>query len=263
LFVADYVDRPTSECVDRTLDMMMFGIDPEVAKLFVKDNVRFPTDADVTKAAGIDKLLPGSSIQEFAFEPCGYSMNGLLYDSYWTIHITPESNCSYASFETNMRMVSYTSLVKAVLAIFRPKRYTMTLFADEHGLKQIKENTFPQLFKVPLVQTTSPAFMGPCVLLPDGNCELLEPAAGVASPRQGAGPTLPPKRVMNFLQTHKSNSEFMGYSCTMANFTNVQGERAEEVGEAAKELLAMPRAKYQVPEAVKTMRLNRMRNTSF
>ena len=26
VYVADYVDRPTTECVDRTLDMMMFGI---------------------------------------------------------------------------------------------------------------------------------------------------------------------------------------------------------------------------------------------
>jgi S-adenosylmethionine decarboxylase len=30
VFVADYVDRATTECVDRTLDMMMFGIDEEV-----------------------------------------------------------------------------------------------------------------------------------------------------------------------------------------------------------------------------------------
>ena len=27
IYVADYVDRPTSDCVDRTLDVMMFGID--------------------------------------------------------------------------------------------------------------------------------------------------------------------------------------------------------------------------------------------
>jgi S-adenosylmethionine decarboxylase len=30
MYIADYVDRPTSECVDRTLDMMMFGIDEDV-----------------------------------------------------------------------------------------------------------------------------------------------------------------------------------------------------------------------------------------
>ena len=55
---------------------------------------------------------------------------GLCEDAYWTIHITPESDCSYASFETNVRLPDYTVLVKAVLAIFKPERFTMTLLAD-------------------------------------------------------------------------------------------------------------------------------------
>jgi S-adenosylmethionine decarboxylase len=35
VFVADYVDRETTDCVDRTLDIMMFDLDPEVrARVF-------------------------------------------------------------------------------------------------------------------------------------------------------------------------------------------------------------------------------------
>jgi hypothetical protein len=168
--------------------MMMFGIDEEVARLFVKDAERFPTDPDVTRASGIDTLLPGSQIQEFCFEPCGYSMNGLLYDAYWTIHITPESHCSYASFETNIRMTNYASLVKAVLAIFRPKRFTMTLFADEHGLRQLKETPFQPLVSVPVVESTARAIMGPCMMLADGNIAIVTPAAaagGSSTPTAG------------------------------------------------------------------------------
>ena len=33
IYVADYVDRPTSDCVDRTLDVMMFGIDESMQVL--------------------------------------------------------------------------------------------------------------------------------------------------------------------------------------------------------------------------------------
>jgi len=167
VFVADYVDRPTDACCDRTLDMMMFGIDEAVAKLFVKNDARFPRHSDVTRASGIDTLLPGSLIQEFCFDPCGYSMNGLLYDAYWTIHITPESTFSYASFETNIRMTSYGGLIKAVLAIFRPKRWTMTLFADRNGAKAMKETPFQQVVRVPVVASTSRAIMGPCVFSRD------------------------------------------------------------------------------------------------
>lgn len=176
--------------------MMMFGIDEDVAKLFVKNTARFPTDRDVTKAAGIDTLLPGSMVQEYAFEPCGYSMNGLLYDAYWTIHITPESICSYASFETNIRMRDYSSLVKAVLAIFRPRKFTMTLFADEYGLRSIRNTPFQRLVPVPLVESTAKAIAGPCVITTDlhGNTQVTYPgaeaAAAAAAAASSAGGTV-------------------------------------------------------------------------
>lgn len=187
VFVADYVDRPTTECVDRTLNIMMFDIDQSVARLFTKDTTRFPLDSDVTSAAGIDCLLPGSKIQEFCFEPCGYSMNGLLYDAYWTIHITPESSCSYASFETNIRMSNYDSLIRAVLSIFRPQRYTMTLFADEYGLRSIKSTPFKSVLPVPLVTSQMRAIMGPCAVSHDkyGN-SLFEPPVLAAEAAGGA-----------------------------------------------------------------------------
>ncbi len=54
-----------------------------------------------TLASGIGALLPDQAIDEFVFEPCGYSMNGLeaATGGFSTIHITPEEACSYASLE--------------------------------------------------------------------------------------------------------------------------------------------------------------------
>ena len=67
-------------------------------------------------------------------------MNALLFRSYSTIHITPESGSSYASFETNQKVGSYKALISNVIRTFRPKRFIMTLMADEGGLKQVKDN---------------------------------------------------------------------------------------------------------------------------
>jgi S-adenosylmethionine decarboxylase len=96
-----------------------------------------------TKAAGIDALCPGATFDPRAFEPCGYSMNAILYKSYCTMHITPEEGSSYASFETNQKLASYTSLINNVVRTFKPKKFVMTLMADEGGLKEISKNGNP------------------------------------------------------------------------------------------------------------------------
>lgn len=154
VFVADQTIRSKNldGDTDRVLNIMMFDIDEEIAKTFYYDgydsNVPGETKEEEvrrisnkqTRAGGIDKLCPGSIIDAAAFEPCGYSMNAILFRSYSTMHITPESGSSYASFETNQKLSSYKSLISNVIRTFRPKRFVMTLMADEGGLEQMKEN---------------------------------------------------------------------------------------------------------------------------
>ena len=116
---------------------MMFDMAPEVATIFFKqqrEGVEI-TGKEMTAKSGIDHLCPGATIDETAFTPCGYSMNAILHDSYFTIHITPEKECSYASFETNTCLRDYASMVRNVLNVFRPKRFVLTMFGDEGMLQ--------------------------------------------------------------------------------------------------------------------------------
>ena len=76
--------------------------------------------SDVARRSGISNLFPGALLDAAIFEPCGYSLNGLLFDSYFTIHVTPEPQCSYVSFETTTCLRSYSSLIKNVLQVFKP-----------------------------------------------------------------------------------------------------------------------------------------------
>lgn len=140
VYVSDKSDRPSFQSTERTLNIMMFDLDAEAAALFYQD--KCPTAADMTRRSGISDLVPGAVIDDRAFEPCGYSMNAILYGSYTTVHITPEPECSYASFETNTPLKSYTSLINNVLATFRPGRVVITMMADAAGLQQITENPF-------------------------------------------------------------------------------------------------------------------------
>jgi S-adenosylmethionine decarboxylase len=114
---------------DQTLEVIMTDLDPEVMKIFYQENTS--SAAEATKKAGIDKLFPNAKIFDYLFDPCGYSMNGLLPDGhYFTIHITPEPGFSYVSFETNVPYGQFQELVRKVVTTFKPGKFTTTIFGE-------------------------------------------------------------------------------------------------------------------------------------
>ena len=139
VYVSDQCERPASSATERTVNVMMFDLPEDVRRHFHlaegEDDLRAAGRA-MTQRSGLKALIPGK-VDDHAFAPCGYSLNALSFESYTTVHVTPEASCSYASFETNTALKSYGSLVKNVLAVFRPKRVVLTLFADEAGLREL------------------------------------------------------------------------------------------------------------------------------
>jgi len=97
---------------------------------------------DCSKKSGIDCLLPEMDLDDYLFEPCGYSMNGVLKDDsldsgsgdYVTIHITPEPQFSYVSFETNVAKTSYLELIQRVLKTFMPGKFLLTIFTTRSSV---------------------------------------------------------------------------------------------------------------------------------
>ncbi|CAD5121480.1 DgyrCDS9985 [Dimorphilus gyrociliatus] len=113
--------------------LLMTELDQDVMQIFFSTSGK--TGKEATMKSGIDQIIPGATIDEFLFEPCGYSMNAIMPDSkYFTIHITPEKNFSYVSFESNVPQRCYKELLSKVLDLFRPVRFVMTVFANEASL---------------------------------------------------------------------------------------------------------------------------------
>uniref|UniRef100_A0A7N0ZYG2 S-adenosylmethionine decarboxylase proenzyme n=1 Tax=Kalanchoe fedtschenkoi TaxID=63787 RepID=A0A7N0ZYG2_KALFE len=114
-----------------TLEMCMTGLDKNKAFVFYKSGVA--SAPAMTDASSIRKILPGSEICDFEFDPCGYSMNSIQGSAISTIHVTPEDGFSYASFEAvgyDPEDVSLDSLIERVLACFRPSEFSISLHAD-------------------------------------------------------------------------------------------------------------------------------------
>ncbi|XP_078068480.1 S-adenosylmethionine decarboxylase proenzyme isoform X1 [Mustelus asterias] len=132
LYTLDMPEDSGIKQPDQTLEVLMSELDPAVMdQFFMKDGV---TVNDVTRMSGIRDLIPGSVIDATLFDPCGYSMNGMKVDgTYWTIHITPEPDFSYVSFETNLAQTSYDDLIKKVVDVFKPGKFVTTLFVNQNS----------------------------------------------------------------------------------------------------------------------------------
>jgi len=124
-----------------TFTLMMFDMHPDVARNFFEEVC--PTGEAMRKKSGICDLVEGCLINDTSFSPCGYSMNALYKDAYFTVHVTPEEDSSYVSFETNASPTQlgisvdqgYASLVERVTSIFRPSRFLASVVGTEAALR--------------------------------------------------------------------------------------------------------------------------------
>ncbi|GAB2299878.1 hypothetical protein Dimus_033928 [Dionaea muscipula] len=117
-----------------TLEMCMTGLDKERASLFYKENSSCA--AEMTEFSGIRKILPGSMICDFDFDPCGYSMNAIEGEAVSTIHVTPEDGFSYASFEAvgyDPEDMDFNKLIGRVLACFQPAEFSVAILRAGPG----------------------------------------------------------------------------------------------------------------------------------
>lgn len=104
----------------------------------------------VSENSGLAEVYPVSKypdarIDAYLFTPCGFSANGVIpaphgqcATHYFTVHVTPEPNCSYASFETNVpcRQTGRETaeIVEQMVHIFKPGRFSVTLFETKHTI---------------------------------------------------------------------------------------------------------------------------------
>lgn len=99
---------------------------------------KFVSSAQTTTDSGIRSIFEEFDIDDYVFEPCGYSMNGLneqgsIDGQYSTIHITPEEGFSYASCElSNVECEDLDAFayVRKVANVFKPGKMIFAISVD-------------------------------------------------------------------------------------------------------------------------------------
>ncbi|KAI9292654.1 S-adenosylmethionine decarboxylase [Neoconidiobolus thromboides FSU 785] len=123
---------------DFTIELLMTDLDEEHSKVFYIENNNSTGrqgGEEVADKIGLSKIYTNLIQDPFLFEPCGFSMNALANEHYFNVHVTPETHCSYASFETNIPLKGdhdseVKKLVEKVLKCFKPKQFSITLFKE-------------------------------------------------------------------------------------------------------------------------------------
>lgn len=54
-----------------------------------------------------------------------------MQEVYYTIHVTPQIECSWVSVETNVELESCVAVIENALAIFRPGKTAISLMANK------------------------------------------------------------------------------------------------------------------------------------
>lgn len=148
---------PQTHVEDITFECLMTGLSEQRMKeyFYKRDGADQHGQHAAGDESGISVLLKGLmpdddfkelKIDEFIFDPFGYSMNAIFGKNYYTIHVTPQDVCSYASFETNLKLETYSILTERLMEIFKPEQF-MTIIVDTPpgGTKLTEKDSWSQL----------------------------------------------------------------------------------------------------------------------
>ncbi len=120
--------KPQEE--DKTVELLMYHIDADATAILRKKNQQKESVRSFLK---LDKIIADFEIDDFVFDPFGYSLNAIRENNYLTIHITPQDEGSYISLETNLNVDvgKYRGLVEHFLNIFHPQSFDLIRFNIE------------------------------------------------------------------------------------------------------------------------------------
>ena len=109
---------------DITYQLLAYQISEQASQHLTQENL---TSAEIREFLRLDRILPNFIIDDFVFSPYGYSLNAIYQQQYLTIHVTPQIDSSYISFESNIDLLE---LAPTLIDILKPKSFDLMSFNE-------------------------------------------------------------------------------------------------------------------------------------
>lgn len=125
-----------AEKEDKTYELLAYQISEEASEKLTTTGL---STRDIRSYLQLESLLPGFDLDDFVFDPYGYSVNAIKDDKYLTIHVTPQADSSYVSVESNLNLIEFAS---EFLRILSPRSFDLLGF-NEFAFEQLTNQLIP------------------------------------------------------------------------------------------------------------------------
>ncbi len=133
---------------DKSYEFLAYGIGELASNTLTKKGLCKNSIRDFLR---IENLLPNFTINDFVFNPYGYSLNAIFEDKYLTIHVTPQSDSSYVSVDSNLNLIE---LAPKLIEILSPASFDLLSFNDASFNVQLQRFIPTSYFSKALVEKT-------------------------------------------------------------------------------------------------------------
>lgn len=136
---------------DQTFEVLMTSLPSQVMSHFTL--AVHGTAEEMCEAVGLKSIFPSFTFDLRAFDPCGFSLNGVDGKFYLNVHITPQIECSYLSLETNWPQENYTDIARKLVETFDANNVLLTLFVNKasicpNSILGVKDSEIPSYKRV-------------------------------------------------------------------------------------------------------------------
>ena len=137
-----HLDREfTPSPIDHTHELLMYHLGSDAKAMFCQEGQEKNKIREFLK---LNKYFGDWKIDDFVFQPYGYSLNAIKGPHYFTIHVTPQEEGSYASFETNLALWGeHKNYGVQILQAFSPESFDLVSFNDSLPERPFQNSNYP------------------------------------------------------------------------------------------------------------------------
>lgn len=135
LFLFHLKKSYTPVAEDSTCEILTYSLAANASNFLTTTNLKAQQIRDYFK---FEHYFPEFTLDDYVFDPYGYSINGIHKDDYFTIHVTPQDCHSYVSFETSLPYQQIANgFLPHFLEILNPESFDLIRYSPQ----EISKNT--------------------------------------------------------------------------------------------------------------------------